>query len=96
MWHCHMCATCYVFLNTKLMTPPSDLWGKIMCYLESPYKQLRDVDLMLDQCWADVIDGGLALSQHWFNDPALIQNQSHHWFNRSTMHGFLYGDYTDT
>ena len=28
-------------------------------------KQARDVVPVLGQCWASVVDGGLAIAQHW-------------------------------
>ena len=28
-------------------------------------KQARDVVPVLGQCWASVVDGGLAMAQHW-------------------------------
>ena len=27
--------------------------------------QTLDMDPMLDQCWASIVDDGLTLSQHW-------------------------------
>ena len=28
-------------------------------------QQTRDIDPMMDQCWASVVDGGTTLVQHW-------------------------------
>ena len=37
-------------------------------------EQTRDIEPMLDQCWADVVDGGPTLNQHWFNVSCLLEN----------------------
>ena len=35
-------------------------------------QQTRDNEPMLGQCWADVVDGGPTLTQHWFNVACLL------------------------
>ena len=35
-------------------------------------QQTRDIDKMLDQCWASVVDGGPTLVQHLFNVACLL------------------------
>ena len=30
-------------------------------------QQTRDIDSLLDHCWASVVDGGPALNRQWFN-----------------------------
>ena len=35
-------------------------------------QQTRDVDPTLVQCWADVVDGGTTLSQHWVSLSCLL------------------------
>ena len=37
----------------------------------SPHKKTLCVDPMLVQCWADVVDGGPTLNQHWVNASCL-------------------------
>ena len=31
------------------------------------FQQTQDIEPMLVQYWADGVDGGLTLNQHWFN-----------------------------
>ena len=40
-------------------------------------QQTRDIEAMLGQCWADVVDGGPTLNQHWFNVSCLLGTCSH-------------------
>ena len=40
--------------------------------ISGPPQQTRDVFLMLGQCWASVVDGGLALAQHRDNVSCLL------------------------
>ena len=35
-------------------------------------QQTPDIEQMLVQCWADVVDGGPTLNQHWFNVSCLL------------------------
>ena len=35
-------------------------------------QQTRDIDPMLCQCWASVVDGGPTLAQHWVDVPCLL------------------------
>ena len=41
-------------------------------FLSADTQQTRDVDRMLFQCWADVVDGGPTLKQHWVNVSCLL------------------------
>ena len=40
--------------------------------LGEPSQQTRDIEPMLGQYWADVVDGGLTLTQHWFSVSCLL------------------------
>ena len=35
-------------------------------------KKTRDIEPMLSQCWADVVESGPTLNQHWFNVSCLL------------------------
>ena len=35
-------------------------------------QQARDIDTMLDQCWASVVDGGPTLVKHWVDISCLL------------------------
>ena len=43
--------------------------------MTSPAQQPRDIETMLDQCWAGVVDGGPSLTQHWINVSCLLGGQ---------------------
>ena len=47
-------------------------WETYACMLISQTQQTRDSEPMLVQCWADVVDGGPTLSQHWFTGSCLL------------------------
>ena len=49
----------------------SQLFGSRVCHLTHP-QQTRDVDTMLAQCWAVVVDGGPILGQYWVNVTCLL------------------------
>ena len=36
----------------------------------------RDIEPMLGQCWADVVDGGPTLTRHWFNVSCLLNKDA--------------------
>ena len=36
------------------------------------WRQARNIEPMVGQCWADVVDGGPTLTQHWFNVWCLL------------------------
>ena len=56
------------------------LWQKSSpCLQERGTQQARDIEPVLGQCWADVVDGGPTSTQHWFNVPCL--QGSHRQFN---------------
>ena len=46
------------------------LWIRFANRLHS--QQTQDIEPMLDQCWADVVDDGPALNQHCFNVSCLL------------------------
>ena len=35
-------------------------------------RQTRDIEPLLDQCWASVVDGGPTLNQQWLNVSCLV------------------------
>ena len=39
-------------------------------------QQTRDIEPMLVQCWASVVDDGPALNQHWVNVSCLLGDTS--------------------
>ena len=36
-------------------------------------QQARDMDPIVDHCWASVADDGLVLNQQWINVPRLLE-----------------------
>ena len=47
-------------------------WGSWNAKPKGSTQLTRDIEAMLGQCWADVVDGGPALTQHWFNVSCLM------------------------
>ena len=47
-------------------------WGSWNAKPKGSTQQTRDIEPMLGQCWTDVVDGGPALTQHWFNVSCLL------------------------
>ena len=45
-----------------------------VCMCETT-QQTRDIDPMLDQCWASVVDGGQTLVQHWVDVSFLLGSE---------------------
>ena len=48
------------------------LYPRFGCASRPSPRQTRDIEPMLGQCWADVVDGGPAMTQHWFNVSCLL------------------------
>ena len=44
-------------------------------YVYTHTQQIRGVKTTLAKCWADGVDGGPTLNQHWANDPCLQDTQ---------------------
>ena len=44
-----------------------------------PAQQTQDIETMLDQYWADVVDGGSTLNQHCFNVLCLLGGATNPW-----------------
>ena len=47
----------------------------IVNFLVDTIQQTRHIDLMFDQCWAEVVDGGPTLVQHLFYVSCLLGTQ---------------------
>ena len=54
-------------LSSRLLQ--ADLWSDCLFL---PRAQPRDIETMLVQCWPDVVDGGLTMTQHCFNVSSLL------------------------
>ena len=53
---------------------------------EESSQRTRDVDLMLDWCWVDVVDGGPAYNRHWVNVSYSLEPYCH---RKPTRHSDL-------
>ena len=41
-------------------------------HMSAHSQHTRDIEPTLGQCWAEVVDGGSTLNQHWFNVSCLL------------------------
>ena len=47
----------------------------LLCQYKVSTQKTQDIDSMLVQCWASVVDDGPTLNQHWVNVSCLLRSQ---------------------
>ena len=55
-----------------LITSTSLLFTRNRAYAHVPVQQTREINPMLVQCWASIVDGGPTLYQHWLDASCLL------------------------